>query len=176
MELVNAVDCRGCSAGEAMCRIPCWGTPSDMIRVIRRGHGHQLEIVAVLLPDYRAIQLLVPSFTALTGARYHADDVTFPLFDHTCIFFDHASKLCAIHSIKPHEGRVACCRQKSGNSQQSGLALRDNIALTWRSPGAQRLVLWWKQKYAILFDRQDAKLRLRATQYVINAVLNMKRR
>lgn len=163
----RATECAGCPVGEAMCRIPCWGTPRDALVLIKRGLGHRLMAISVILPDYTVVRLLTPGFADTLGRFRQTSDLASLPDGTACSFFNQGSRRCMVHSAKPLEGRVACC----AGGIEDGLALRDGIALYWRSPGAQRLVSWWAKQYRMEVSCSVENLYERAARCVADAVI-----
>lgn len=85
--------CRQC---RSQCRVPCLGTPDDILRLIRAGHAGKLRLtlwcVGLALGELPApIPMVQPGQT-----------------DAGCVFF--RDGLCELHhsGLKPTEGKLSC--------------------------------------------------------------------
>lgn len=145
-----------------MCAIPCWGSPADIIRLVRRGESGRLDRLTAYLPDYRTVDLLAPVFADAGGRLVSVHDPAGIPGGSTCTFFERDTGLCSVHCAKPTEGRLACCRREG----RDGLALRDEIATTWDTPSGRRLVAWWRARYAGATPCRQPDLCRRAVQHV----------
>lgn len=109
----NRVACKGCDFGIKCCySCPCWGTPEDINKIIDSGNAHKLSITA-------DGAMLVPAVEGMEGKMVNLN------IRGKCTFLTE-DNLCGIHSIKPTEGAVVCCK-----SMLSTPEYRQEICKTW---------------------------------------------
>jgi len=118
-----------------MCRhITCWGTPSELNKIIDAGFGNKL-MIDWWIASPEDIYVLCPANIGfeLKQAPYHRDGL--------CSFFTKDNK-CEIHNIKPVEG-------KTTTHDFYDSKLRDKISKLWNTPEGKSLIEEWKSKFGV---------------------------
>lgn len=140
-----------CLECKDMCkRTPCWGTPSEVKKIIDAGLGSKLML------EYRensCVKLKQVDFlTPAVRGREGAQGPTFAL--GPCTFLDESDR-CTLHDkgLKPLEGRVAIHVMEKDDDEifpiKKGDSLRDHLARMWQTPEAQAIVAAWKKERGI---------------------------
>ena len=100
------VECPSCTKGIAMChQRPCWGTVSDLERIIEEGHADKLMLDYYNHKDLNNRE----DVYFLSGANCGCEKQLAKLLPiGPCTFL--SEDKCTIHDIKPTLGAVACCK------------------------------------------------------------------
>ena len=111
------VECR-CRLCRQQCRIPCLGTPEDILRLLKAGYRERLA------PTRWAVGLLlgkIPYIVPMVQAKQEAGG---------CTFFQDG--LCELHAagLKPTEGRLSHHTITMENLK-FGMSLSWNVAKEW---------------------------------------------
>lgn len=111
------VECR-CRLCRQQCRIPCLGTPEDILRLLKAGYRERLA------PTRWAVGLLlgkIPYIVPMVQAKQEAGG---------CTFFQDG--LCELHAagLKPTEGRLSHHTITMENLK-FGVSLSWNVAKEW---------------------------------------------
>jgi hypothetical protein len=136
-----------CETCTLMCTRPCWGTPDDILRLIRKGYGDKLMLDWYYgeTPLEDDILILCPALRGHEGIE--APFV--PASPRGCTFWK--NRLCSLHnkSLKPSEGKYASCQGHGGQ-------LHRDIAMTWKTRRAQEIVKKWMKKYKRVICKDEA--------------------
>ncbi len=134
LEDYTATEC-ACAVCQSMCRsCPCWGTPREIVKLIRAGHGYKLMLDWWIEDDQLPYtEVICPAEVGLEAFK------TSSWRDGACTFF--VEGRCSIHAIKPSEGRFAI----HVGLGQSLLHLA--VARTWNNPSGRRVVRYWKHHF-----------------------------
>lgn len=111
------VEC-SCEHCQNQCKVPCLGTPDDILRLLEAGYRQQLSV------SYWMIG-------ALLGKIPHSVPMVQAIkTEHGCIF--HKDRLCELHSLglKPTEGKLSHHEIKPDNFIFE-LSLNWNVAKEW---------------------------------------------
>ena len=126
-----------CDTCVDMCKNrPCWGTPSDIRKIIEAGHGKSLMLdywAADSRSNYEEIKILSP---AIVG-RESWSAPFWPIGQ--CTFLDDKN-LCRLHDsgLKPTEGKAAIC----DDSMPANIHFE--VAMTWNTEEARLLIVDWE--------------------------------
>ena len=125
-----------------MCRTPCWGTPEDIAKLIAGGHATRLMVHMFHSADYACIELLSPANPGFEGRYADQGLNAVSTLRSGCVFLG-VDKTCAVHVLKPSEGKIGCC--KSPQSEAQARAVREHLARAWDGERGRQLVRAWKE-------------------------------
>jgi hypothetical protein len=113
---------------------PCWGTPSNIKKLIEHGYAKRLMLDwwGDEDGDHHNVLLIVPALVGSEGAPAPFNPIGI------CTFF--RNELCEIHQIKPIEGKIV---SHDNISDKHGVHKR--IALSWDTEEGKQLVKEWKE-------------------------------
>lgn len=129
-----------CEQCRNMCRIPCWGTPADIRRIIDAGYGDRLSIDCYSKDP--AVYFLLPAVKGYEGKVTPRNQTG---HGQGCTFWT-ADKLCSLHDagLKPTEGRMAHHHPVF----KHGDWLQPWIGKQWDTDEGRALVNEWGANYA----------------------------
>jgi Fe-S-cluster containining protein len=131
---VAACSCNEC---KAMCKRPCWPTPSEALRIMDAGYAERLMLdywvaspndIYIISPAEKGREMANASFVPIGG----------------CAMQDPTTGLCAIHSIKPIEGRVA--HHSTAERQNGKVNIHKEVAMLWDSEEGRKVITDWKNR------------------------------
>jgi Fe-S-cluster containining protein len=132
----DRVKASSCSCGEcqAMCqRIPCMGTPQDILRIVQAGKGGHLAATEWCAGmRYGLPRIPVVQVRGMEDSPSYADG------GGQCPLWDPKTGLCTIHDIKPIEGRLG--NHAGGFSFWASPLLV--AMLSWMLPANRELVIY----------------------------------
>lgn len=152
IEGVTASTCLGCTKGMRMCRRPCWPTPEDAEKIIKKGHAAKLMLDWFWGPRgnwIRAIRVLAPANPGQEGRDASVPYIgSVPLWNdygtllNGCVF-QGRDGLCQLHAerVKPSGGKLVCCK----DDQKTVDLVGNTIGRTWATKEAKALVEQWKK-------------------------------
>jgi hypothetical protein len=108
----------------------CWGTPSEISKLIDEGFADSLMLDWYSFED--DVLVLVPAITGHEGGVSPYDP------RGSCTFYKNG--LCEIHDMKPLEGRIS-----SHDRKDSKYNVHERIAKTWDSYDGTKLVNKWRK-------------------------------
>lgn len=129
-----------------MCTRPCWGTPSEIQKIIDSGLGNRLySDYWSRNSDHGDINMIQP---ALKG--HESNNAPFwPRNDHGCTFWKNG--LCELHDsgMKPIEGRLAHhSKDYEAEDKSLEMSVHEMVARTWdNEEGRQVYENWIKDHY-----------------------------
>ena len=122
-----------------MCRIPCWPSPQEAEKLIELGYGAQMMLNSRYHPRKgHEILVICPAKKGLESkTNWDTRDKRGKV---RCTL--QKAGLCSIHNIcKPIEAQLAICTGPQPDN------LRDQVALLWDNPSAQKLAKKWIKEF-----------------------------
>jgi len=165
----ECVECLGCANGIKMCRVPCWGSPEEIDRLIARGMGRQLSIDFYIDDNFEVVEILTPSNKKFLGRYSPRVNGNEALLRSGCTFQEEATGKCKVHSIKPLEGRVTCCKKTLPNNSQG---LHYSLALKWKTIQSRELIRKWKNEHLKDCELSKKDLSKQVNTLIRNEVLS----
>lgn len=130
-------DC-SCEKCQGMCSLsrPCWGTPTDVKKLIENGFANRLML------DYYEGELdkkKIPYTEILSPALVGSEGKRAPFWPvGRCTFYTVDGK-CEIHDIKPTEGRVV-------NHEKRYDGLHESLAKSWGKRDGLKVIKQWNKE------------------------------
>lgn len=146
LDLPNEFPPCSCDKCQALCRRPCWPTPTEVQRLVAAGYGPQLMLAWWERPHSRrgTVLVLCPAVPGHEGF-YAPGPEDWDHYEATrCCIMQTPDGLCQLHDValKPLEGRLA-----TGCVPYQGVRVRRAIAALWDTPQGQQVVSDWRRRY-----------------------------
>ena len=139
-----------CVACQQMCKTrPCWGTPEDIQKIVDAGYEDRL------MKDFWGGGSDIETYIIAPACKGSESKATPFWPTKECTFFKDGK--CELHDkgLKPLEGRLASCTEKTYKKEPT---VHELVAKTWNSEQGKDLVKKFSEKYKI--GERDQKLDL----------------